>query len=163
RLGIAYEQLAEINPRLVYCAVTGYGATGPLRDKAGYDQVLQAMTGISALQGDCEAPEVVYGSIVDYYAGSLVAYGVTPALFHPERTGKGQSIGVSLLGSALAMQSARFIWAQGESRDVGRDMRSGGVTGIHPTKKGSLYLSANTPHFWAALCEGVGRPELAGN
>jgi formyl-CoA transferase len=143
--------------------VTGYGDTGPLRDKAGYDQVLQAMTGICALQGECDAPELVYGSIVDYYAASLVAYGVTAALFHRERSGKGQSIGVSLLRSALAMQSARFIWVDGESRDVGRDMRSGGVTGIHPTKEGFLYLSANTPHFWQALCECVGRLDLARN
>jgi len=161
RLGIAYEQLAESNPRLVYCAVTGYGETGPLRDKAGYDQVLQAMTGICALQGDENAPEIVYGSVIDYYAASLVAYSVTAALFHRERSGKGQFVGVSLLRSALAMQSARFVWADGEDRHVGRDMRSGGITGIHPTKEGFLYLSANTPHFWTALCETVGLPELA--
>ena len=60
------------------------------------------------------------------------------------------------------MQSARFIWAESEGRDVGgRDMRSGGITGLHPTKQGSLYISANTPHFWADLCELVGTPELA--
>jgi formyl-CoA transferase len=61
------------------------------------------------------------------------------------------------------MQSARFVWAENEPRDVGRDMRSGGITGLHPTKAGSLYISANTPHFWKDLCELVGLPELAAN
>lgn len=162
RLGIAWEQLKDVNPRLVYCAVTGYGETGPLKDKAGYDQVLQAMTGICAMQGkSAEAPEIAYGSIVDYYAASMLAFGVSSALLCRERTGRGQHVGVSLLRSALAMQSARFIWAEGEARDVSRDMRSGGVTGIHPTREGSLYLSANTPHFWRDLCELAGMPELA--
>ena len=153
RIGCDYERLSGINPRLIYCTVTGYGTNGPLRQKAGYDQVLQSMTGICALQGAPDAPEIVYGSIVDYYAASLVAYGVSSALFHRQRTGEGQSVAVSLLASALAMQSARFIWAQGEDRNVGRDMRSGGITGHHPTKEGFIYLSANTPHFWSSLCE----------
>ena len=59
------------------------------------------------------------------------------------------------------MQSARFVFAEGEPRDVERDLRSGGVTGIHPTREGWLYLSANTPRFWKTLCETVGLPELA--
>ena len=161
RLGIGYERLRELNPRLVYCALTGYGEAGPLKDKAGYDQVLQSLTGICAFQGQPGEPQIVYGSVVDYYAASLIAYGVSAALYHRERTGEGQQLDVSLLGSALAMQSGRFIWAESEGRAVGRDLRSGGVTGIHPTKEGSLYISANTPHFWHALCELVGLPELA--
>ena len=162
RLGIAYESLKDINPRLVYCAVTGYGDTGPLKDKAGYDQVLQSMTGICTFQGKGAAqPEIAYGSIVDYYAASMLALGVSSALLSRERSGRGQYVGVSLLRSALAMQSARFIWADAEARDVERDMRSGGVTGIHPTREGSLYLSANTPHFWNALCELTGLQALA--
>ncbi|EJO30148.1 CaiB/BaiF CoA transferase family protein [Achromobacter marplatensis] len=164
RLGIAYEQLAEINPRLIYCAVTGYGETGPLKDKAGYDQVLQTMTGMCALQGKAEGPpEILYGSVVDYYASSMVAAGVASALYERERSGRGQFVGVSLLRSALALQSARLVWAEGEPRDIGRDMRSGGITGIHPTGEGYLYISANTPHFWQALCIKTGLPELAAN
>jgi formyl-CoA transferase len=161
RLGLEYEKLRQKNPRLIYCALTGYGETGPLKDKAGYDQVLQSMTGICSFQGPPGEPEIVYGSIVDYYAASLLAYGVTAALFHRERTGEGQYVGVSLLRTALAMQSGRFIWAGKEGREVGRDLRSGGVTGIHPTKEGQIYISANTPHFWQALCELVGLDELA--
>jgi crotonobetainyl-CoA:carnitine CoA-transferase CaiB-like acyl-CoA transferase/citrate lyase beta subunit len=162
RLGIGFEQLRARRPGLVYCAVTGYGDSGPMKDNAGYDQVLQTFTGICTLQGGAE-PEIVYGSVVDYYAAAMVASGVSAALFERSRSGRGRYVGVSLLRSALAMQSARLIWAEGEPRDVGRDMRSGGVTGIHPAREGFLYLSANTPHFWRTLCEKVGLPELAGD
>ncbi|NML48434.1 CoA transferase [Ramlibacter sp. G-1-2-2] len=162
RLGIAYEQLRAINPRLVYCAVTGYGEAGPLCDKAGYDQVLQTMTGMAAQQGPSGGPPaILYGSVVDYYAASLVTSGVTAALYERTQSGEGQYVGVSLLRSALSMQSARLVWADSEPRDVGgRDMRSGGITGIHPTREGWLYISANTPHFWQALCEKTGLQEL---
>jgi formyl-CoA transferase len=164
RLGIAYDQLKTVNPRLIYCAVTGYGETGPLREKAGYDQVLQTMTGMCALQGKRgEPPEIIYGSVVDYYAAALVAAGVASALYEREKSGEGQFVGVSLLRSALTMQSARMVWAEGEPKDVGRDMRSGGITGLHPTREGHIYISANTPHFWQALCAKVDLPELAGD
>ena len=162
RLGIGFEQLSSINPRLIYCAVSGYGESGAMKDKAGYDQVLQTMTGMCALQGKRGgAPEIIYGSVVDYYAAALVAAGVASALFERERTGLGQRVGVSLLRSALTMQSARLLWAQGEPLDIGRDMRSGGVTGIHPAREGHLYLSANTARFWKALCEKTGLADLA--
>ncbi|MET0654040.1 MAG: CoA transferase [Pseudoxanthomonas sp.] len=164
RLGIDHDQLSFINPRLIYCAVTGYGETGPMKDKAGYDQVLQTMTGMCALQGKRGgAPEIIYGSVVDYYAAALLAAGVSSALYERERSGLGQFVGVSLLRSALTMQSARMIWAEGESLDIGRDMRSGGVTGIHPTREGHIYISANTPRFWNALCEKTGLRMLAQN
>lgn len=162
RLGIGYAQLRELNPRLVYCAVTGYGEHGPLKEKAGYDQVLQTMTGMCAMQGKRGGPpEILYGSVVDYYAAALLSGGVASALFERERSGHGQYVGISLLRSALAMQSARLVWADGEPRDVGRDMRSGGITGLHPTRDGFLYISANTPHFWQALCRKTGLDELA--
>jgi crotonobetainyl-CoA:carnitine CoA-transferase CaiB-like acyl-CoA transferase len=162
RLKIDFARLTVINPRLIYCAVTGYGEEGPLREKAGYDQVLQAMSGMCVLQGKPDgAPELVYGSLVDYYAAALLAAGVSSALFERERSGLGQFVGVSLLRSALAMQSARMIWAEGEALDIWRDMRSGGITGLHPTRKGYLYLSANTPRFWKTLCEKTGLHDLA--
>ena len=162
RLGIGYATLSTLHPRLVYCAVTGYGETGPLKDKAGYDQVLQTMTGMCAMQGKRGGPpELIYGSVVDYYAAALLAAGVSSALYERERSGQGQYVGVSLLRSALTMQSARMVWAQGEDHDISRDMRSGGVTGIHPTRDGFLYISANTPRFWRALCAKTGLAELA--
>jgi len=162
RLGIDFDALSALNPRLIYCAVTGYGETGPMKDKAGYDQVLQTMTGMCVLQGKPGgAPEILYGSVVDYYAAALLASGVASALYEREKSGLGQYVGVSLLRSALTMQSARLVWADGEPLDIGRDMRSGGVTGIHPTGDGHLYISANTPRFWTALCHKIGLPELA--
>lgn len=162
RLGIDFERLQLINPRLIYCAVSGYGESGPMKDKAGYDQVLQTMTGMCALQGRRGGPpEIIYGSVVDYYAAALLAAGVSSALYERERSGLGQFVGVSLLRSALTMQSARMIWADGEGLDIGRDMRSGGVTGIHPTRDGHIYISANTARFWKSLCEKTGLSELA--
>lgn len=165
RLGIGFDQLTALHPRLVYCSVTGYGQSGPLKAKAGYDQVLQTLTGMCAMQGkDGGPPEILYGSVVDYYAAALVAGGVASALYEREKSGLGQHVGVSLLRAALTMQSARLVWAEGEPREVGgRDMRSGGITGIHPTQQGYIYLSANTQHFWAALCNKVGLPGLATN
>lgn len=164
RLGIGFAQLSALNPRLVYCSVTGYGSQGPLKAKAGYDQVLQTMTGMCAMQGKAGGPpEILYGSVVDYYASALVAGGVASALYEREKSGCGQHVGVSLLRAALTMQSARLIWAEGEPREVGRDMRSGGITGIHPTRQGYIYLSANTQHFWQALCAKTGLAELATN
>lgn len=162
RIGIGYEQLKELNPRLIYCTVSGYGETGPLKDKAGFDQVLQTMTGMCTLQGKKDGPpEILYGSIVDYYASALVAGAVSSALFERERSGEGQFVSVSLLSAAMTLQSARLVWAESEGRDVGRDMRSGGITGLHPTKEGYLYISANTPHFWTALCQKLGLSELS--
>jgi crotonobetainyl-CoA:carnitine CoA-transferase CaiB-like acyl-CoA transferase len=162
RLGIDYESLKKHKPDIIYCALTGYGETGPMKDRAGYDQVLQSVTGMCTFQGEGkDGPEIIYGSVVDFYSASLIAYSVSAALFHRERTGQGQSIGVSLLGSALAMQATRFVWAESEPRDISRDMRSGGVTGIHPTKEGEIYISANTPHFWQSLCELAQLEDLA--
>lgn len=162
RLGISFEDLQQINPRLIYCALTGYGDEGPLKDKAGFDTVLQTMTGMCALQGPSGGPpEILYGSIVDYYSAALLAAGVSSALYERERSGEGQYVGISLLRGALTMQSARMIWAEGEPREVSRDMRSGGITGLHPTRDGYLFVSATTPHFWAALCELAQLPEEA--
>lgn len=162
RLRIDFATLSAVNPRLVYCAMTGYGAVGPMARHAGYDQVLQSMTGMCAAQAKADGPpEVLYGSVVDYYGAALISNSVAAALYRREKTGRGQAIEVSLLGSALAMQSARLVWADGEPRHIERDMRSGGITGIHPTRDGYLYLSANTPHFWRALCGHLDLPELA--
>lgn len=162
RLSIHYEKLSVVNPRLIYCSLTGYGHKGPLSDKAGYDQVLQAMTGMCDIQGrDSGQPSVLYGSVVDYFTAALVALAITGSLYRRHFTGKGERIDLSLLAGSLAMQSARLIQAEDEAPGIDRDMRSGGVTGIYPTRDGFLYLSANTERFWRSLCELVGLAELA--
>ena len=164
RLCIEYDRLNEINPRLIYCAVSGFGETGPMKKKAGFDQLLQVMTGMCTMQGERGGkPELIYGSVVDYYAASLVAGGVSSALYEREKSGHGQIVSVSLLRSAMTMQSARLVWVDGEPKDIGRDFRSGGVSGIHPTYDGYLYLSANTAKFWQALCQKIELPDLATN
>jgi crotonobetainyl-CoA:carnitine CoA-transferase CaiB-like acyl-CoA transferase len=161
RLGIDYPRLKKINPRLVYAGVTGYGDEGPLSDKGGFDQVLQCLTGMTVFQGGgVDKPQLVLGSVVDYFTSALLAYGVAAALFHRERTGNGQYLALSLLRSALTIQAGRFVWADGEGRDVARDSGTGGLTGIHPTKQGMLYISVHSNHFFQAMCEMVGLPEL---
>jgi crotonobetainyl-CoA:carnitine CoA-transferase CaiB-like acyl-CoA transferase len=162
RLGIDYPRLKKINPRLVYAGLTGYGDKGPLSDKGDFDQVLQCLSGMAVFQGGGpDKPQLVLGSVLDYFTSALLAYGVAAALFHRERSGKGQYLSLSLLRSALTIQAGRFVWADGETRDVARDSGTGGLTGIHPTKDGALYISVHSNHFWAALCELIGRPELA--
>jgi len=162
RLGIDYPRLKAINPRLVYCGLTGYGDSGPLSEKGGFDQVLQCLSGIAVFQGAAAGtPQVVLGSVLDYFTSALLACGVAAALYHRERSGQGQYLSLSLLRSALTIQAGRFVWAQSESRDVVRDSGTGGLTGIHPTREGWLYISVHSNHFFAALCELIGRPELA--
>src|ERR1700720_479155 len=161
RLGIDYPRLKKINPRLVYAGVTGYGDSGPLSDKGGFDQVLQCLTGMTVFQGGgIDKPQLVLGSVVDYFTSALLAYGVAAALFHRERSGKGQYLALSLLRSALTIQAGRFVWAGSEDRDAVRDSGTGGLTGIHPTKQGMLYISVHSNHFFRAMGELVGLGEL---
>jgi formyl-CoA transferase len=162
RLGIDYPRLKKINPRLVYCGLTGYGDGGPLSEKGGFDQVLQCLSGMAVFQGGGpDKAQVVLGSILDYFTSALLAYGVAAALYHRERVGAGQYLSMSLLRSALTIQAGRFVWADSEGREVSRDSGAGGLTGIHPTKDGGLYISVHSNHFFAALCELIGRPELS--
>jgi formyl-CoA transferase len=162
RLGIDYPRLRAINPRLVYCGLTGYGERGPLSEKGGFDQVLQCLTGMAVFQGGGpDRAQVVLGSVLDYFTSALIAYGIAAALYHRERSGAGQYLSLSLLRSALTIQAGRFVWAEGEGREVPRDSGAGGLTGIHPTKEGGLYISVHSNHFFEALCELIGRPELA--
>lgn len=162
RLKVDFDSLCALNTRIIVGALTGYGQVGPWRSRPGFDQVLQSMTGLSHCQGaDGGEPKVIWGSVVDYYAASMLAMAVCAALFDRERTGRAQEIDVSLLRSAIAMQAGRLVWASGEPRDVERDLRSGRLAGIHPTREGWLYLQAQTPRFWTALCELTGLAHLA--
>jgi formyl-CoA transferase len=162
RLGIDYPRLRAINPRLIYAGLTGYGDAGPLSEKGGFDQVLQCLSGMAVFQGGgADRPQLVLGSVLDYFTSALLAYGVTAALFQREHSGRGQYLSLSLLRSALTIQAGRFVWAENEGRDVARDSGTGGLTGIHPTKSGALYISVHSNHFFAALCALIGRPELA--
>lgn len=162
RLSVHYERLVQLNARLVYCSLTGFGSTGPMAGHPGFDQVLQCMSGIAVAQGADEGvPHVVWGSVVDYYAASLLAMSVCAALLTRDKTGKPQRVENSLLRSALALQAGRMVWADNEPREVARDLRGGRLAAIHPTKEGYLYVQAQTPAFWRSLCQLTGLDELA--
>ena len=164
RLGIEYPRLRAINPRLIYAGLTGYGDAGPLSEKGGFDQVLQCLSGMAVFQGGgADKPQLVLGSVLDYFTSALLAYGVAAALFQRERSGRGQYLSLSLLRSALTIQAGRFVWADSEGRDAVRDSGTGGLTGIHPTRQGMLYISVHSNHFFQAMCELVGLSELAGD
>ena len=162
RLLIDYARLAELNPKLLYCSLTGFGQSGPMAGNPGFDQVLQSLSGISSAQGALAGePQIVWGSVVDYYSAALLAMAVCGALYEREKTGRGQQIDASLLRSALAMQSGRMVWADNEARQVERDLKGGRLAGIHPTKEGHIYLQAPTQAFWVSLCELTGLSDLA--
>jgi hypothetical protein len=146
RLGIDYPRLRAINPRLVYAGLTGYGDEGPLSDKGGFDQVLQCLSGMAVFQGGgAEKPQLVLGSVLDYFTSALLAYGVAAALFQRERSGTGQYLSLSLLRSALTIQAGRFVWAESEGRDVARDSGTGGLTGIYSAWLDGTWLATIHP------------------
>ena len=97
--------------------------------------------------GGSEKPQLVLGSVLDYFTSALLAYGVAAALYRRERGGVGQYLSLSLLRSALTIQAGRFVWADSEGREVARDSGAGGLTGIHPTRAGALYISVSLQSF----------------
>ncbi len=164
KLSLGFDMVKQLQPRIVYCSLSGYGLTGPSAGRPGFDQVLQCMTGIASAQGaDTGAPSIVWGSIIDYYAASMTAMAISAALFDRERTGHAQFVETSLLRSALAMQAGRLVWAESEGRDVERDLKPGRISGIHPAKDSYIYLQAQSPPFWKALCEFTGLSHLVGD
>ena len=161
RLQIGYDDLRQRQPKLIYCGISGYGSNGPLSGKPGFDQVLQAMTGIAAAQGrSLGRPMLVGGSVVDFFAAMLATYGVMLALFVRERTGEGQRVDTSLLAAALSMQAGRYVASEHEPLDNERDLDTG-ISGLYACREGHLYISAHVQKFWLALCDAVGLPELA--
>ena len=120
KLGIDYETLATINPRLIYCDNTAFGRRGPNSYRPGYDLIIQAMSGLMAAEGKIEdgVPRLISATaIADYSTGIAIAWGVCAALFHRERTGVGQRIDTSLLASALSVQTDSFMEIDAFDRD----------------------------------------------
>ena len=112
KLGVDYETLSKINPRLVYCELTGYGRKGPDAHLPGYDMILQAMSGLMAAEGKVidDVPQQISASpLIDVTSGFCLTWSVCAALYARERTGKGQKIETSLLASGLALMGARFL------------------------------------------------------
>jgi formyl-CoA transferase len=159
RLGLDDGTLRAENPRLIYCSVSAFGQTGPLAERPGLDPVVQAYGGLSWEQGAAgEAPpELVRGSLVDYYTGSLAVSGILLALVARGHTGTGQRVETSLLDGVLAMQAGRAFWAEAqEPPDAVRDLLGDRVSRIYPTRDGHLYLYVELPKFWTGLCRTLG-------
>src|SRR4029078_9605896 len=108
KLGIGYEALSAINPRLIYCAISGFGQTGPERNQAGYDGKIQALSGIMSITGHDETGPTRAGfAVCDVLSGATAAFGISSALFQRTHTGKGQLVDVSMLEASLAFLSGQ--------------------------------------------------------
>jgi alpha-methylacyl-CoA racemase len=167
RLGVGYERLRAENPRLVYCAITGYGQEGPYAQRAGHDMNYLALAGLLGLTGEPDGPPVqAAGQIADLGGGALMAaFGILAALRERDASGAGQFVDVAMKDGALswlAMDAARYF-ADGEVPARGRTQLAGGLICYRPYRcaDGWVTLGALEPKFWAAWCAGVGRPELA--
>jgi formyl-CoA transferase len=159
RLGLDEPTLRAENARLIYCSVSAFGQTGPLAERPGLDPVVQSYGGLAWEQGAAAegAPELVRGSLVDYYTGSLAVSGILLALIARGQTGAGQRIETSLLDGVLAMQAGRAFWAEAvEPPEAVRDLLGDRVSRIYPTRDGHLYLYVELPKFWTGLCRTLG-------
>ncbi|MFZ7091455.1 CaiB/BaiF CoA transferase family protein [Primorskyibacter sp. 2E233] len=136
-LGLSYEDLAAVNPRLIYCSVSAFGATGPRQHQTGYDNIIQAFSGIMDMTGHGDDRPLKCGApVVDYATGLTAAFAISAALFQRERTGKGQNIEVSMLDVAMTLMTTPatdFLW-----------------TGKHPKAKGNSYAFATLGMYQAA-------------
>jgi alpha-methylacyl-CoA racemase len=166
RLGVGYERLREVNPRLVYCAITGYGQDGPYRDRAGHDTNYLALTGLLGLTGAADgAPVQAAGQIADVGGGALMAaFGILAALRERDASGEGQLVDVSMTDGALSWLGmvAGRVFAAGEEPARGGLELAGGLICYRPYRcaDGWVALGALEPKFWRAWCAGVGREDL---
>ncbi len=166
RLGVGYERLRAANPRLVYCAITGYGQDGPLRDRAGHDLNYLARVGLLGLSGSADGPPTpAAGQIADLGGGALLAaFAVLAALRERDRSGEGQLVDVSMADGALSwltMVAAGYLAGGGPPRRGGLAL-AGGLICYRPyaCADGWVTLGALEPKFWAVWCRGVERADL---
>lgn len=169
RLGLDYETLSALNPRLIYSTVTAFGDTGPLAGAPGFDPLLQARSGAMAAQGGLSAgdPPVYFtAAICDYAAALLSVFGIGAALVARERTGRGQRVESSLVHSALAVQAGEFIWYEGMPAGPEGAPARIGSTATDRFFRGAdsswLKLSVHNDGQWAALVACLGDSTLAG-
>ena len=166
RLGLGYEALAAVNPRLVYCSVSGFGGTGPYAARGGYDLIAQGMSGIISVTGDEDAPAKSGVPLSDLCAGLFAAYGILCALEYRERTGLGQLVDTSLLEAAMALTAweSTEYWATGVApRPLGSAHRLTAPYQAVRAADGYVNIGANSDKLFAALCRALERPDLAGD
>ena len=166
RLGVGYERMRDANPGVVFCAITGYGQDGPYTQRAGHDMNYLGLVGLLGLTGARDGPPVQSGGqIADLGGGALMAaFGVLAALHERRRSGEGQMVDVSMADGALswlAMVAGRYF-CDGEVPRRGEQQLAGGLLCYLPYEAGDGWVTCGAlePKFWAAFCNGVGRPDL---
>jgi crotonobetainyl-CoA:carnitine CoA-transferase CaiB-like acyl-CoA transferase len=165
RLGLGYAALSAINPRLIYCAISGFGQTGPASNEAGYDGKIQAMSGIMAITGHEEMGPTRAGfAVCDILSGATGAFAIASALFQRTHTGRGQFIDVSMLEASLAFlttQVADYTIAGHHQLQAGNQAVSRKVTAnLFRAKDGFLLLAVNDEKQYRALMTGLGRTDV---
>ena len=164
RLGIDYEALSQINPRLVYASISGFGQSGPYRDRPGYDQIAQGLGGLMSVTGlPGQGPVRVGIPVADLTAGMFLAHGVLVALLERERSGKGQWVHTSLLEAMVRMldfQTTRWLIGKEIPPQAGNDHPTGIPTGVFKTADGHMNIAASGQHMYRRLCEALDVPQL---
>jgi crotonobetainyl-CoA:carnitine CoA-transferase CaiB-like acyl-CoA transferase len=164
RLGIGYETLAKINPRLVYASISGFGQTGPYATRPGFDQIAQGMGGLMSITGlPGQGPVRVGIAIADLCAGLFAALGIFTALLEREKSGKGQLIETSLLQAQIFMldfQAARWLMAGEIPKQAGNNHPTSAPTGVYRTADGYINIATTGNKMWQRMCDALGAPEL---
>ena len=163
RLGIAWDDVHAVNPRLVYGSISGFGQDGPYGARAGVDQIAQGMSGLMSITGlPGQGPVRAGIPVADLTAGNLLALGIMVALFERERTGVGRWVTTSLLEAQTFMldfQAARWLMKGEVAGQAGNDHPTGIPTGVFPTADGHINIAASSARLWTRFCEAIGRPE----
>ncbi|HEY4373892.1 MAG TPA: CaiB/BaiF CoA-transferase family protein [Burkholderiales bacterium] len=162
RLGLGFEALKADNPRLIYCAISGFGQEGPLRDLPAYDQIIQGMSGMMSITGAADtAPYRVGYPVADTVGGITAAFAVAAALANRERSAT--MIDVSMLEAAMATMGwaiSNLLIAGKEAKPMGNENGTASPSGTFSTGNGLLNIAANKQEQFEAVCRVVGRPEL---
>ena len=165
RLGIDYAALQPLNPRLVYASISGFGQTGPYRDRPGFDQIAQGMGGLMSITGlPGQGPVRVGIPIADLSAGIFTAMGILVALLEREVSGQGQWVESSLLAAQIAMldfQAARWLIAGEVPQQAGNDHPTSIPTGVFKTRDGHINIASAGDEIFRRLCRALDRPDLA--
>jgi len=164
RLGIGYETMAAINPRLVYASISGYGEDGPYRLRPGFDQIAQGMGGLMSITGlPGQGPVRVGIPIADLCAGIFCAYGIAVALIERDKSGQGQWVQSSLLQAQLFMldfQAARWLMKGEVAGQAGNNHPTSIPTGVYKTRDGYMNLAVSGHKIWVRFCQAINAPEL---
>lgn len=165
KYGLDYESLKKINPRLIYCSVTGFGQDGPYAHRAGYDYIVQGMSGIMDLTGEPDRePQKIGVAFADIFTGLYGVIAVQAALAQRERTGEGQQIDMALLDcmtGVLANQALNFLVSGKAPRRLGNAHPNIAPYQVFPTSDGHLIVAVGNDRQFVKFCELLGRPDLA--